>query len=75
MDVPDDRCSQLTFRFIQLVTGGVVREQTPPWSLILQASGIRDLETFAEVWVRAGMVRHISEEYEELKRQRQQPRK
>lgn len=73
MDIPDDRLSQLTFRFLEYATGGPTREQAPPWSLILEACGIRDADTFAEVWHRAGMVRHIAEEYEELKR-KQQPR-
>lgn len=72
MEVPDDRISQLTFRFLEYATGGVIREQAPPWGLILAACGIHDLETFAEVWVRAGMARHIAEEHEEMKRKQQQ---
>lgn len=74
LEPPDDKVSRLTFRFLEAIGGGVIREQAPPWGLILAACGIRDLETFMEVWHRAGIARHVAEAYAELKRQREPTR-
>jgi hypothetical protein len=66
-DYPDDPMSELTFRFMELMNGGPSREMGIPWELLIRSIGIDDLETFSEVWNRAGIARRVYEEADRLK--------
>jgi hypothetical protein len=57
----------MTFKLMELLAGGLSHEQAPPWELLIQAAGIDNLETFAEVWTRLGIVRRLHEEAERLR--------
>jgi hypothetical protein len=62
IEVPDDETSILTLKLLELLGGGPSREVAPPWELLLHAAGISDIETFAECWHRAGIMRRVHEE-------------
>lgn len=64
MDIPDDETSEMTFKLMELLNGGLSPDVTPPWELLIRAAGIEDLETFAEVWHRLGIIRRVHEEAE-----------
>jgi hypothetical protein len=62
VDQPDDEISEMTLKLMELLSGGLSHETPPPWELLLRAAGVTNIERFAEVWYRLGMVRRIQED-------------